>query len=93
MKKFTLIFTAVLGTALLMQTRDVRAQQFPVRTTSVINPFQDHQAAAGVLGCMDLHMGFRNQWSGIQGAPQTAFANLHGQMEGQGDFTNAEIQH
>ena len=85
MKKFTLIFTAFIGFVLIVQTNTLQAQQFPVRTTSVINPFQDHPAAAGVLGCMDLHMGFRNQWSGIQGAPQTAFANLHGQMEGQGD--------
>ena len=78
MKKFPLIFTAVFGIAVLMQTHDAQAQQFPVRTTSVINPFQDHPAAAGVLGCMDLHMGYRNQWSGIRGAPQTAFANMHG---------------
>ena len=85
MKNFTLIFTAFAGFVLIVQTNTLQAQQFPVRTTSVINPFQDHPAAAGVLGCMDLHMGFRNQWSGIQGAPQTAFANLHGQMEGQGD--------
>jgi hypothetical protein len=50
MKKFTLIFTVVLGIAMLTQTHDAQAQQFPVRTTSVINPFQDHPAAAGVWG-------------------------------------------
>jgi type IX secretion system PorP/SprF family membrane protein len=85
MKKFNCIFSATLGCVLLIQTNTLLAQQLPVRTTSIINPFQDHPAAAGTLGCMDLHMGFRNQWSGIEGAPQTAFANLHGQMEGQGD--------
>ena len=64
-----------------------RAQQFPIRTTAMMNPFQDHPAMAGVLGCMDLHLGYRNQWSGIDGAPQTSFANLHGQMAAQGqDF-------
>jgi len=67
----------------LLSVSVVQAQQFPVRATAMMNPFQDHPAAAGVLGCMDLHMGYRNQWSGIDGAPETAFANLHGQMEGQ----------
>ena len=67
----------------LLSISVVQAQQFPVRATAMMNPFQDHPAAAGVLGCMDLHMGYRNQWSGIDGAPETAFANLHGQMEGQ----------
>lgn len=70
---------------MLWAVGDLSAQQFPLRTTSMLNPFQDHAAAAGVLGCMDLHMGFRNQWTGIEGAPQTAFANLHGQSPGQGE--------
>ena len=69
----------------LLSVSVLQAQQFPVRATAMMNPFQDHPAAAGVLGCMDLHMGYRNQWSGIEGAPETAFANLHGQMEGQGN--------
>ena len=69
------------------------AQQLPVRATAMMNPFQDHAAAAGVLGCMDLHMGFRNQWSGIDGAPQTSFVNLHGQVEGQNnDFHGIGIR-
>ena len=62
------------------------AQQFPVRATAMMNPFQDHPATAGILGCLDLHMGHRNQWSGIEGAPKTSFANLHGQKEGDGQF-------
>ena len=69
----------------LLSVSVLQAQQFPVRATAMMNPFQDHPAAAGVMGCMDLHMGYRNQWSGIDGAPETAFANLHGQMEGQGN--------
>ena len=75
----------LLGFAIVCGATTTSAQQFPIRATAMMNPFQDHPAAAGVLGCMDLHMGYRNQWSGIEGAPQTAFANLHGQMPGQGD--------
>ncbi|MDG2209003.1 MAG: PorP/SprF family type IX secretion system membrane protein [Flavobacteriales bacterium] len=74
-----LMFVACFG------VMSLQAQQFPVRATGMMNPFQDHPAAAGVLGCMDLHMGYRNQWSGLEGAPQTAFANLHGQKMAQGD--------
>ena len=77
MRKLTLLFIVLSALA------SARAQQLPVRATAMMNPFQDHAAAAGVVGCMDLHMGFRNQWSGIDGAPQTAFVNLHGQAAGQ----------
>ena len=80
MRKVTLLLLVVASAFSIAQ-----AQQLPVRATAMMNPFQDHAAAAGVLGCMDLHMGFRNQWSGIDGAPQTSFVNLHGQMEGQND--------
>lgn len=86
MRKFiSFLFAAVVSS--------VSAQQLPVRATAMMNPFQDHPAAAGVLGCMDLHMGFRNQWSGIEGAPQTSFVNLHGQVEGQNnDFHGLGIR-
>ena len=84
-KLFPLLFVAAVSSA--------SAQQLPVRATAMMNPFQDHAAAAGVLGCMDLHMGFRNQWSGIDGAPQTSFVNLHGQTEGQNnDFHGIGIR-
>jgi type IX secretion system PorP/SprF family membrane protein len=75
------IITAL--TLLLLSSAGL-AQQFPIRATAMMNPFQDHPATAGVLGCLDLHMGHRSQWAGIDGAPKTSFANLHGQMEGEG---------
>ncbi len=52
MKQFIL-----LGFAVMVGATTALAQQFPVRATAMMNPFQDHPAAAGVLGCMDLHMG------------------------------------
>ena len=86
MKQFHTPFLTGLLVFLFFATSG-QSQQFPIRTTAMMNPFQDHPAMAGVLGCMDLHMGYRNQWSGIEGAPQTSFANLHGQMTAQGqDF-------
>ena len=53
-------------------------QMFPQRSLGMLNPFQDHPAAAGTRECLDLHVGFRNQWSGMEGAPTNAYANLHG---------------
>ena len=67
-------------TVLLLGLVSASAQQFPMRSTSMLNPFQDHVAAAGSRECLDLHMGFRSQWSGFEGAPSTGFANLHGKL-------------
>ena len=50
----------------------------PVRSLGILNPFQDHPAAAGSAECLDLHVGHRAQWTGIEGAPTTSYANLHG---------------
>lgn len=86
MKTTLHFYCAVLAVLFTAQSvSKIQAQQFPSRSTAMMNPFQDHPAVAGVRGCMDLHMGYRNQWSGVEGAPQTAFANLHGQLEGQGE--------
>jgi type IX secretion system PorP/SprF family membrane protein len=62
----------------------VAAQQLPVRTTAMLNPFQDNPALAGSVECLDLHFGQRAQWAGFDGAPTTSFVNIHGQMVEQG---------
>jgi type IX secretion system PorP/SprF family membrane protein len=64
--------------AVLAGTEGV-AQWQPVRSLGILNPFQDHPAAAGSAECLDLHIGHRAQWTGIEGAPTTSYANLHGQ--------------
>lgn len=55
-----------------------KAQLFPQRSMGMLNPFQDHPAAAGTRECLDLHVGYRSQWAGLDGAPTNAYANLHG---------------
>jgi type IX secretion system PorP/SprF family membrane protein len=57
-----------------------RAQQLTHWTYFTHNYLQYNPAAAGTTPCMDLKMGFRRQWRGFQGAPQTAFANIHGKI-------------
>lgn len=64
--------------AMLAVQMGVWGQMFPQRSLGMLNPFQDHPAAAGTRECLDLHVGFRRQWSGIEGAPTNAYANLHG---------------
>ena len=79
MKQFTLLFFAI-----LLGAGATLGQQFPIRSLGMLNPFQDHPAAAGSRECLDMHMGFRNQWSGFEGAPTTGFANLHGKLQTNG---------
>lgn len=53
-------------------------QQMAQYTHFVTNYFQINPAVAGSAPCLDLKLGYRKQWQGFEGAPATAFANLHG---------------
>lgn len=78
------IFPLILLASLAFAPRAVEAQQLPIRTTAMLNPFQDNPALAGSRECLDLHFGHRTQWAGFEGAPRTSFVNLHGQIAEQG---------
>ena len=54
----------------------VQAQQLPLRSNWQFNYFQENPAFAGFTDCLELKAGFRQQWAGFDGAPQTAFANV-----------------
>jgi len=56
------------------------AQQLPQYTHYVLNYFQQNPAVAGTKSCLALNLGYREQWVGFEGAPKTAFANLHGKF-------------
>ena len=58
----------------------LRAQQLPLRTNWQFNYFQENPAFAGFSDCLELKAGFRQQWAGFDGAPQTTFANLQGEL-------------
>lgn len=73
-KTFTLIwllFTAPL--ALLAQQPFQFSQYFQNAVT--INP-----AVAGSEEFLDLKLGYRQQWSGVEGAPETFFVSAHGSL-------------
>ena len=76
---FCFSLAAVLGllTAFLGTTD---AQQLPLRTNWQFNYFQENPAFAGFSDCLELKAGYRQQWAGFDGAPQTAFANLQGEI-------------
>jgi len=52
----------------------------PLRTNWQFNYFQENPAFAGFSDCLELKAGFRQQWAGFDGAPQTTFANLQGEL-------------
>ena len=59
---------------------EVTAQQVPVRSNYLMTSFQDNVASAGNKPCLDMRMGFRNQWIGFEGAPSNSFASLSGRI-------------
>jgi len=77
MRYLTLLISAL---ATFFITTSLFAQQIPSRSNYLMTPFQDHVAAAGNKQCLDMRMGFRNQWAGFEGAPAYSFASLSGRL-------------
>lgn len=53
------------------------AQQMEHFTQYQFNQFAFNPAVAGTKNCIDVRTGYRFQWAGIDGAPQTGFVNAH----------------
>lgn len=68
---------------LLIATRLV-GQQTAQYTQYVFNMFSLNPAVAGSKDCLDVRLGFRNQWVGFPGAPTTGWASLHGSIRKKG---------
>lgn len=56
------------------------AQQRPYYTQYILNPFVSNPALAGIENYWDVKLSYRNQWSGIPGAPQTLYMTAHGPL-------------
>lgn len=52
-------------------------QQLEHYTQYQFNQFAFNPAVAGTKSCIDIRTGYRFQWAGIDGAPQTGFINAH----------------
>ncbi|HEK22280.1 MULTISPECIES: PorP/SprF family type IX secretion system membrane protein [unclassified Mucilaginibacter] len=71
----------------------VNAQQKPQYTQYVLNNFLLNPAVTGIENYTDVKFGYRSQWSGIDGAPVTAFATINapiGTAFTQGDAAGLE---
>lgn len=58
------------------------AQQRPQYTQYVFNNYLLNPAISGIENYADVKAGFRKQWAGIEGAPQTSFLTAHWNLGG-----------
>lgn len=59
----------------------LRAQQLTHWSSFTYNYLQYNPAVTGTTPCLEIRLGYRNQWRGFEGAPRTAFANMHGKIQ------------
>ena len=71
MKKYILTFILFLSSAVF-----VYGQQTPQYSNYLTNYFAMNPALAGSNDCLNVKLGYRNQWVGFTGAPKTTFATF-----------------
>ncbi|GAA4085938.1 type IX secretion system membrane protein PorP/SprF [Mucilaginibacter panaciglaebae] len=64
------------------------AQQLPQYTQYVFNNFLLNPAVAGIENYTDAKLGYRSQWTGLNGAPQTGFLSINAPLGT--DFTQGD---
>ncbi len=67
-----LVFVFLLGSIF-----NLNAQQLAQFTQDMVNPYLVNPAFSGVEDFLDIKMGVRNQWVGIDGAPATRYLSAH----------------
>jgi type IX secretion system PorP/SprF family membrane protein len=67
--------------ASLFLAQEAIAQQQEHLTQYQFNQFAFNPALAGSKSCIDIRGGYRLQWVGIDGAPETAFLNVHAPLK------------
>lgn len=63
---------------LLLIAIALNAQQNSQYSHYVLNYYSENPAVAGSTKCVDFKMGGRYQWLGMEGAPSSIFASIHG---------------
>lgn len=66
----------------LLGATAVVGQQLSQYTQYVFNQFSVNPAVAGSKQCLDVRLGYRQQWVGLEGAPVTGWASVHGALRG-----------
>lgn len=74
MKKvlFTILISLLMGA--------IHGQQMPMFTQYMHNPYLMNPAATGSTINTQAMLGYRNQWTGFDGAPQTFYFSMHGAL-------------
>ncbi|MEP6676872.1 MAG: type IX secretion system membrane protein PorP/SprF [Ferruginibacter sp.] len=83
MKKITLVLIAVTG---LLQ---LKAQQKPYYTQYILNNYILNPALSGIENYTDVKISYRNQWTGIDGAPVSTYLSIQGPVNKKDYRTNA----
>lgn len=65
------------GLVLVVAAMSVKAQQRPQYTMYMVNPFIINPAVAGAENYVDIRAGYRTQWTGFDGAPETFYLSAH----------------
>ena len=60
------------------------AQQLAQYSQYVFNQFSVNPAVAGSKDCLDMRLGYRQQWVGLEGAPVTGWVSMHGVIRAKG---------
>lgn len=68
--------------AFLVWASAANAQQTSQYTHFMFNYFHINPAVAGTQKCMDIRLGYREQWVGFESNPKTAFASVHTSIKG-----------
>ena len=79
MKKFLLLLSCVVAGVVAL------AQQRPHYTQYILNNYVLNPAISGIENYADLKLSVRDQWVGINGAPQTFYLTIHAPL-GKGDY-------
>jgi len=66
---------------LLLLSFGVKAQQTVQYSQFVLNQFAYNPALAGTKECIDVKLGYRTQWVGLDGAPRSAFGSFHSKLK------------
>lgn len=91
---YKVVLMALLGAVLVPSISS--AQQLPLSNLHMQNKFSYNPAAAGANGFFEAFLGYRQQWTGIDGAPTTAFFNgntLLGEKHGLGLSITSDRAH
>jgi type IX secretion system PorP/SprF family membrane protein len=67
----------IFGLGLLASALFMRAQQTPQYTQYMVNPYLYNPALAGSEDFVDLKVGYRAQWVGLENAPTTMYVSAH----------------